>query len=800
MVDATPQPDRIVTKKDMGPGDDGKFAYWEAQEAIAEREEQAWVKKSREIVKRYRDERDQASNQQSGSRLNILWSNVQTLIPTLFARTPKPDVKRRFNDRDPVGRLASVLLERCIAFQADSGMFESSMKSCVQDKLLPGRGSVRILYVPHFGDPLEEDAPEGGTKDSDDEIGGDTAEGEQAQAPKGDEEKEEPLREVVYEEVRFAYVFWEDYQESPARQWNEVYWIRFRSFMTRDELCTRFGRKKGKEVELDYTPRGSHNLNKSNTPPDLYKKALVYEVWDKSQLKVIWYAPGTPGLILDEIDDPLHLPGFYPTPDPLLATTTNDKRIPVPDYSEYRDQAHQLDVLTARIDRLLRALKVSGVYPGEEKAVLQQLVDEGTENRLIPVEDWPAWGDKGSLQQFIQWMPIKEVAETLIQLYNARDRQKVLLYEITGLSDILRGQTSPEETLGAQELKANFATRRITPQQKEVARYARDLFRLCGAVVAEHFDPKTISLITGYPQLDPVPQLPPMPQPSPQVIAWVVGAQKAQEDIKKLPAPANGVGPAGGPPPPAVGARSAPPQASGTGGGQAAPPPYVMQYQQQLMQFQQMQAGVQQIQQQNQAKQKAFDDAIALIKSDGEFGFHIDIEADSTIAPDEQQEKQSRMEFLTAFVPFMEKAIPFSMGNPGVAEMIKEITLFAVRGFKVARTLEDTIEKAFDGLSKMPPHPDATGQQPGGDVNPHGADPAELKLRQADIQSKVQIAQINDATKRYDIDQKTKIASIEAGGKHAGDVAKHGLEEQKHRDEVILKEAEMAHRSAEKLE
>src|SRR5262249_51824312 len=111
----------------------------------------------------------------------------------------------------------------------------------------------------------------------------------------------------------------------------------------------------------------------------------------------------------------------------------------------------------------------------------------------------------------IQWMPIQQVAETLIQLYNARDRVKAVLYEITGIGDIMRGMTNPNETLGAQELKANFATRRIVPQQKEVGRFARDLMRLMGAVIAEPFSPRPISLMSGSPQFEPIAPLPPRP-------------------------------------------------------------------------------------------------------------------------------------------------------------------------------------------------------------------------------------------------------------------------------------------------
>ncbi len=315
--------------------------------------------------------------------------------------------------------------------------------------------------------------------------------------------------------------------------------MRYRSYLTRDELTKRFGRAKAQKVTLDYTPEGhiDSNDDKAKAPPDLFKKAVVHEYWDRSSRSVIWLAPGTPELILDEKDDPLGLPEFFPNPDPLLATTTTDKRIPVPDYVQYQDQARELDKITARIDRLTRALKVSGVYPGEEKQVLSQLIDEGTENRLIPVHDWQNWSDKGGTTGIIQWVPIQQIAETLIQLYNARDRVKAILYELTGIGDIMRGMTEPDETLGAQELKAVFATRRITPQQKRVAEFARDLLRLMGGIIAGHFSDKTISMITGFPQLAPVPPTPPRPQAPPHVMQELAvhAAMQAQQSPQGAP-------------------------------------------------------------------------------------------------------------------------------------------------------------------------------------------------------------------------------------------------------------------------
>jgi len=69
----------------------------------------------RKIVKRYRDERKDATN--IDVRFNILWSNVQTLKAATFARLPKPDVSRRFRDNDAVGRVASTILERALDYE-----------------------------------------------------------------------------------------------------------------------------------------------------------------------------------------------------------------------------------------------------------------------------------------------------------------------------------------------------------------------------------------------------------------------------------------------------------------------------------------------------------------------------------------------------------------------------------------------------------------------------------------------------------------------------------------------------------
>jgi hypothetical protein len=869
---ATPQGQRIESRKDLGPLNDESaiWTYWSTQEAIAQKEEKKWIDRADAIVKRYRDERPDAQGGGQVSKFNILWSNVQTLIPTLYGRTPKPDVDRRFKDQDPVGRYASMLLERCISYSLDECDFDDVMEACVEDRLLPGRGVPRVLYIPHFGEVIPDEKTQAGTAESPDKEAGEGKFGEeedkgtdetniefqQAQSseatiagagdaeedgkPVQSEDEGEPLREVVYEEVVCVYVYWKDYLEGPGRKDREVPWKRYRSFMTREELVKRFGKKKGRAVNLDQTnmdrvASGMSDASKPDPMRDIYQKAAIHETWDKTKKETIWWAPGTPDVILDTKQDPLRLPNFYPSPPCLRSTTTNDKLVPVPDYVEYQDQARELDKITARIDKLTEALQVKGIYPGENKQELQQLFDVGTDNRLIPVADWSAITDKGGLKEMIHWVPIEQIAQTLIQLYDARDRTKALLYELTGIGDIMRGMTNPDETAQAQTLKANFSTRRVTPQQKKVAKLARNVIRLMGAVIAEHFSGKTISLITGFPVLAPVPQLPPQPQmplaalmghndgppmgmpgapqpTSPGPPPRPPGAMNGQP----IPPPA-GAGP-GGPAVPGQGAATAGPPGDPGQPPQAPPPnPALVAYQQQLAQWQQLKQQVDAITAGNQQKQQEFDAAVALIKSDGAHGFKIDIEADSTIAPDEQAEQAGRTDLIAKLVPLLEQVIPLAQGQPALADLAKELVLFALRGFKVGRPLEEVVEKAFVAVSKMPPPPPKGGAGSGADT------PAALALRKHEVDSRVQIDQGDQQIEAQKVKQgDAKLAlerqklgmeaaetvmehqarESEGQAKHAMEQAHLGLEQRKADDALTIhraREESIASRSAGRL-
>jgi hypothetical protein len=451
--------------------------YWHDQIETAQKTFDKWEKRGQKVVKRYRDERDAV--EMPRMKFNILWSNIQVLFPSLYGRQAKPEVSRRFSDQDPVGRLASTMLERVMEYETTQfADFDNAMRGVVEDRLLPGRGTAWIRYEPIIvgGNP---------------EVEGQLEDLQEAQVY---DVVEEPVERIDAAHSPIDYVYWADFLHSPARTWDEVWWVARAVYMTKEEGVERFG-DVFKNVSLTSQNTDMDGKNPMTAKMTYDKKAKVYEIWNKRSGKVCWIAKGYPQA-LDERDDPLDLEEFFPCPKPLLATTTTGTMIPVPDYCEYEDQAQELDNLTQRIYLLTKACKAVGVFNAEFKE-LARMFSEGVDNKLFPVTGWAAMSEKGGLKGAIDMMDTSQIIVTLRELYAAREQVKQSIYEIMGISDILRGSSKAQETLGAQQLKANFGSLRLRSAQGDVARFATDVFKLKAQIICKFYPPELIVEMSG---------------------------------------------------------------------------------------------------------------------------------------------------------------------------------------------------------------------------------------------------------------------------------------------------------------
>ena len=487
----------IESTTELGDDPAALAKRWITEVQLYERKRERFNERGKKIVRRYKDERD--SQHSTQRRMNVFWANTETLKPTVYAQTPKPEVKRRYRDQDPVGRVASQILERACEYALDcDDRFDETMRQVRDDYLLVGLGVAWQRYVPHYRQqPVFQIDSEFEGQGYADEAGGFHAE-----AIEGDDGFY--VETLDYEEVVDDYVHWTDFgHNAGARVWGEVYAVWRKAYMTREELHERFDATAGVEavnrIPLDRKP---DDLQRDQ-PVEQFKKATIYEIWDKASGQAIWIHREYPQGPLDVRPDPLGLKGFFPCPRPLFATLANDNLIPAPDYALYQDQIDEIDELTVRIDKLTRALRLRGIYASSQKEAMQRLMDEADEGDLIPVDAEAFMGTPGGLESAIVWMPVREVAEALIRAYEGREQAKAALYEVSGISDILRGSTEASETATAQALKAQWGSVRVREKQQEIQRFARDMIRIKAEIISEHFSPETILQMASAEMLPP---------------------------------------------------------------------------------------------------------------------------------------------------------------------------------------------------------------------------------------------------------------------------------------------------------
>lgn len=618
--------------KAAGEGEqtDAKQDYWKKELARSEKYFQPFWSRADKLYKLYAK---QGEDSDAKRRFAMLWSNTEVLKPSVYARPPVPNVSRRYRDRDPVGRLAAEILERASGFEFERMNLDSTLRAVRDDLLLPGRGTAWVSYEAEIEEPEEP-----GETPDDLPV--------QGQPPAVTEHK-----------TMVDYIHYRQFLHEPARRWEEVGWVAKKAYLTDEEGKARF-KDKWKGVALDNKADQTGGDSDSVKDPKLENaqsgKATVYEIWCKPEKKVYFIAKSASQVL--EVSEPLlDFEGFFPCPKPVYATVTNNSLIPTPDYKYYQDQAEEIDQLTARIGKLIDSLKLVGFYPagaeGDVSEAMEKALSPATESKMIPVASWAAFGERGGSNAII-WLPIKEVVETINACIEVRNQCVQDTYQITGISDILRGATESGETATAQSIKAQWGSIRIRDRQQELVRFARDLTRMVCEVISEQYDPQYLMQMTNI-------DVPEPPQPPPE-----------QPPMQ-------------------------PPQPTGD-------PQQDQAAQQQMQQMmQQQQAAQQAFQQQMQAYQaemKKISDAFALLKNDDMRGYRIEIETDSTIQPDEDAEKQRRTEFVTAMGSMMQQAMPMVLQAPELAPMLSETIMFTARGFRAGRALEDVIEQSFKAL------------------------------------------------------------------------------------------------------
>lgn len=614
--------------------------FWIEELKRADKEESSWRTRAQKVLERYTDERN--DELLSKTKFNILWSTTETLRPALISAVPVPEVRQRYKKNDPVARVAAKILERALEFSLDTYDFIKYGKALVQDVLLPGRGVSRVRYIPTFEKRIKKVPQEMRV------ISGET------RFVDGDEEE---VEELVYEEVRAERVPWKWFRCDPADEWKNVRWVAFGAPYTKDEGLNEFG-KVFEKVQI----KKAKTENEDGEA--LKDKIIIWEIWDKRTRKQIFIAEDH-DFIIEENPDPLTLENFFPCDEPVYAVEENDTLVPTPEFTLWQDQADELDELSARIKKITKAIRAGGAYAGEMKNELKEILTS-EDNELVAMEDWISFAQQGGLDGVISWIPTDVFAKVLQILESQRAIKVQEIFELTGISDLQRGASDPRETARAQQLKANFGSRRLLTKQQAVQNHFRCMFRLKAEVIAEQFDKETLKLMVGL------------------------------EDENEL-----------------------------------------------------------------------FDEAVELIKNDALRIFNIDIETDSTIAADEEREKQGLAEAMTAISQFVGATFPLVQSGALPMPVAMGILTDYLRKFRFGRKLDDLLQDLAQ--APQPKNPDQEKQSAEAQAQ---AQEAQLKMQE--MQDKMRL-QIEAMQKKMGMDQE----------EHAQEMRQ---DEEDHRQEMRQKE------------
>lgn len=646
MADTEPLHDSVDRREDV----DNKpqsAKFWLGEVAAAGKRDDAWLKRAAKVVDRFRDER--ALEDRAERRANILWSNTEILKAALFQGVGNPDVRRRFPKKgadDKAARTAALALERGLSYCADAYDADSPIENAVEDMLLPGRGSGWVVYDADVDDESEE---------------------------------------ITREEVRIEYVYYQDFRHSAGRTWRDVWWVARCHHYSRDELRQYFPEHADK-IKLEVTIAGHDYRKKSKEEEDTFKRAAVWEIWDKSKRERVYIAENYQ-FILRRDEDPYRLQNFFPCPEPLYSVKTTRSLEPIPEYTLYRDQAQELDQITTRLYKLVDALKRRGVYDAGSDGAENTLANiaHAADNEFLPYKNFAALMEKGGLKGAFQTEDLTPIIAVVQSLYEQRATLIQTIYEITGISDVIRGASDPNETATAQRIKGQFGSLRLQKRQQKVHRFIRELFRMKAEIMAEHFTREHLVEMTGIDmplqaekaQAQQILQMAQQAQQAAQAAQQAQQAQQQQGGPQALPAPQQ-------PPQNALVPQQPMPQI----------PPQMLAEAQRVI------------------KLPSWEEVSGILRSDERRGYKIDIETDATNRLNADDEKQQRIEFLGTMQQFMQASVPMVMQMPTMAPLVKETAMFTMRAFKIGRTLEEAFEEAFDQLANQaPPQPQPDPEQ-----------------------------------------------------------------------------------------
>jgi hypothetical protein len=659
----------------------GSPAWWNKEvEDRCKALRKAWLDNADNLIDKYEAEARDNVN----PTFNILYSNTETLLPALYNSTPRPDVARRYTTSTAERLLDSAVgqcSERLLEYSEDScttdyGSFDQEIRESVLHALVPGQGQTRVRVL-----------------------------------------QEKGHQQLVYDTLAYDRFIWQY-----ARKWCQVSWVGFGYDLNQEGFESQFakfcatseykkwavGGWKALQQKFDEEQPNSKPRNEQ-TGQRREPSLLVWEIWDHPSQELKWICDQFKDDFIHEEPYPFHLTTRFPCPDPLVFVKRNNNLTPKPLYELYEAQDKELQEVSRRLLRVIKAIRARGAY-NAKLTELEKIFSEDSDNALIPVENADfLMADNKGFENAIWMVPIDMLVEVATKLAESREQIKQTIYEITGIGDLLRGQAEASQTAAQASTQNAWGTLRLKRMQSDVQIFCRALFRIALEFMVNTYSQATIQDITKLEYLTQGEK----ETYTRQMAQYKMQLQLVQKQQQQQAEQAQ-----------ALGAQPEPPM--------PPPPPPVPPDKLRLMTF------------------PVWEEIIDTMRNKFERTYRVDVETNSTVDLEATEDKQSMSEFMNAFGQMAAGLQNMQESNLLPYDLIKEILGEMLRRFRFGRRVEQILE--------MAQAPQGNGQQQAAAVEAmKQQSAAQLAAKDAQIQGVR--AQLREAEANY---AKEKIELVNA--------------------------------------
>lgn len=443
------------------------YDFWVKQISSAKDEHKQWLNQCKKLESQFVDQE---------VSVNLFYSNVQILSAALLNNEPKPEVTRRFfnalttdKKKSDLYTTTARIAQSGIEYYFNKNSAIDVAKTAVKGAIKCGRGVLWVDYEP----TIVTKAPS-------------TNIIKKFAAKIGLAEEPQPEEYVAGRDIKIVSLSPDEYLCSYAETPHNIWWKARRHLMNRDALQRRFGYV-ATDSELKYAAEdGSANVQTQE------KLGEVWEIWDKNKKQRLFLLLGAKSNDFLQVpqDDPYKLTDFYPCWD-YTPLTKNGSVVPIPEYTTYGKLLEEINTLSEKNAALGKKVKYVTICHNKDQefvAKMTSAADGSVVASTAHVDD---------IRNVAITLDVSG-AQAMIEKNNARiEMLKNQIYEITGMSDLMRGATDPRETAAAQKIKGFFGGLRFRDRQICVQTGIKQLFRIVAELICEHWDWDTLSNISG---------------------------------------------------------------------------------------------------------------------------------------------------------------------------------------------------------------------------------------------------------------------------------------------------------------